>query len=378
MNVPSLDRSVVSCIIFLMVRLGFSQITIEPMTAATLCGSATLSVDYTVADSFGPGNIFSVELSDVSGSFAGASVIGSVVSTSSGTVQCDFPPGISAGSGVAIRIVATEPVAQSAPYTLPITTVVPANAGLSNVLMFCATGASVVLIDHVAGMPDTDGTWTAPDASAHDGIFDPSSDPAGCYTYMVTAPAPCSNDFSMHCITVAQAPDAGISSTDTVCVTDAPFSLLDRLDGSPQAGGTWASMGAPHSPVFFPTTDPPGCFSYTVAGIAPCPAATSVVCIVVDDCLTTAVQNDQEPASAFYFVAGWGGDRPVVRVPADLSARATIAMVDMAGRTVYDGKVSAIGLGSSITLDLTACSTGFYTITLHDRERSWSLRMWKE
>jgi hypothetical protein len=53
-----------------MALTGTSQIVVDPMDPIALCGSPTLNVSYEVMNPFDVGNVFNVELSDASGSFA--------------------------------------------------------------------------------------------------------------------------------------------------------------------------------------------------------------------------------------------------------------------------------------------------------------------
>ncbi|HQW07474.1 MAG TPA: T9SS type A sorting domain-containing protein [Flavobacteriales bacterium] len=265
-----------------MALTGTSQIVVDPMDPIALCGSPTLNVSYEVMNPFDVGNVFNVELSDASGSFAAPTLIGSIEAVSSGSVACTFPAGISAGSGIAIRIVATDPPETGATYILPITTVVPVNAGYDDAFTVCSTAGLMVLIDQVGGMPDLFGSWTDSNGVPHSGILDPAADPSGFYTYRVEGIAPCATDLSLHFITIVQGADAGTSTTATICSSDAPFLLSSLLGGSPQPGGTWTFNSVPHNPLFVPGADAPGCYGYTVTANAPCSSATTVVCVQVN------------------------------------------------------------------------------------------------
>ncbi len=378
MTTPLLHRSLVFINLLSSAILATAQITIEPMPPLVVCGSPTLEVEYTVNDPFGPGNVFTVELSDAVGSFDTPTSIGTVAATTSGAVPCTFPAGLTVGTGRAIRIVASDPSTIGVAYVLPITTVEPPNAGLDNFMSFCSSDQPVILIQHVGGMPDQGGYWTSPAGSAHSGIFVPDVDPAGCYTYTVMGFAPCASDVSTHCIVVSQAADAGISATDVVCSSDPAFLLRDRLGGEPQVGGAWAFGGAPHSPVFVPGVDPPGCYQYTVAGIAPCLDATSLLCIVVENCVPTGIEQVVEPGSSMHVVGGWNTDRPIISLPADVGQSAMLSIVDITGRTHASKKVHAFSRGSGIEWDVSALAHGVYSIQLVDDARSWVLRLWKE
>ena len=59
------------------------------------------------------------------------------------------------------------------------------DAGLDNSLIVCANDAPVDLFSILGGIPDPGGSWL-PLTMAGNGIFDPSVDPGGTYTYTVT------------------------------------------------------------------------------------------------------------------------------------------------------------------------------------------------
>lgn len=378
MTTPLLHRSLVLINLLSSAILATAQITIEPMPSIALCGSPTLEVEYTVNDPFNAGNVFTVELSDAVGSFDAPTSIGTVAATTSGTVSCTFPAGLTVGTGRAIRILASDPTTIGAAYLLPITTVQPPNAGLNNLMTFCSSDQPIILIQHVGGMPDQGGTWTSPAGSLHSGIFDPAVDLAGCYAYAVVGFAPCASDVSTHCIVVSQAADAGISATDTVCASDPPFLMLNSLGGVPQVGGAWAFGGAPHSPVFIPGVDPPGCYQYSVPGIAPCPDAISMLCIVVENCVPTGLDHIETTSGGMNVVGGWNTDRPIISIPADVGQGAMLSIIDITGRTHTSMNVQAIRRGAHVELDVSALAHGVFSIQLVDDARAWVLRLWKE
>ncbi|PQJ11714.1 hypothetical protein CJD36_007930 [Flavipsychrobacter stenotrophus] len=107
--------------------VGFRQIFMDTL----LCAGSSITVHDTVNYNFGAGNIFRVQLSDATGSFAAPVVIGSVTSSTFGAIPAIIPAGTAAGTGYRIRIVSTNPVTTSVDdnininivTTLPATTV---------------------------------------------------------------------------------------------------------------------------------------------------------------------------------------------------------------------------------------------------------------
>lgn len=61
----------------------------------------------------------------------------------------------------------------------------PCDAGTDGIVSVCYNDPAFPLIDHLGGDPCPDGTWTTPANPDGNGIFTPSSDAAGIYTYTV-------------------------------------------------------------------------------------------------------------------------------------------------------------------------------------------------
>lgn len=74
------------------------------------------SVNITTTDVFSAGNIYSVQLSDASGSFASPTTIGSLASTSNGPLDINYsiPSGTGSGTGYRIRVISSSPAIVSA------------------------------------------------------------------------------------------------------------------------------------------------------------------------------------------------------------------------------------------------------------------------
>ncbi len=77
-----------------------------------LCVEGTVDVPYTAEGTFNAGNIFTAELSDDAGSFASPVEIGSVNSTTSGTINATVPGGTLSGAAYRIRVVSSDPMVE--------------------------------------------------------------------------------------------------------------------------------------------------------------------------------------------------------------------------------------------------------------------------
>lgn len=84
-------------------------ITTSPVTA-TSCAGSTISVPYVAQGVFNPGNVFTAELSDGSGSFGAAISIGTLASATSGTISVILPDVTPTGASYRIRVISNNPV----------------------------------------------------------------------------------------------------------------------------------------------------------------------------------------------------------------------------------------------------------------------------
>lgn len=86
-----------------------------------LCLGGTTPVSYGTWGTFDAGNIFTAELSDISGSFASPTNIGTIAGTSPGSINCFIPGTVPAGSSYRLRLVATSPAKVSEPVDVAVT-----------------------------------------------------------------------------------------------------------------------------------------------------------------------------------------------------------------------------------------------------------------
>lgn len=109
---------------------------------SVFCGSDSFNVNYTYynPDLFQPGNVFTAQLSDASGSFATPLAIGSLASTNlTGVIKCSIPSSVSVGSGYRIRIEASNAhfISPDNGKNLLINNTVPVNISLGADVSIC-------------------------------------------------------------------------------------------------------------------------------------------------------------------------------------------------------------------------------------------------
>lgn len=155
-------------------------------------------------------------------------------------------------------------------------------AGNDASVSICSNNEPILLIQALGSDPCPGGTWTTPDGNAFSGVFNPATDAAGVYTYTVLVPfnPPSSATLNIH---VVSAPNAGTSTSLTLCATGSIVDLTAALGTTTDPSGTWMHEGVPSIGQFNPATMDPGVYTYTVAGTPPCANAMASVMIVVND-----------------------------------------------------------------------------------------------
>src|SRR5690554_456449 len=116
------------------------------------------------------------------------------------------------------------------------------------------------LIDYLGGTPDAGGIWV-PALASGTGVFNPSLDAFGVYTY--TFNDGCS-DTATVTVVMEDAPDPGLSNSIILCPGDtAAVDLFGYLGGTPDTGGVWVPALASGTGVFNPALDAFGVYTYT-------------------------------------------------------------------------------------------------------------------
>jgi len=261
--------------------LSTAQITLDPLPSTSLCANTSVDVMFQASGTFDPGNTFTVELSNATGSFAPPVEIGSISAIGSGTVSCTIPA--TAGTGFRLRVKSSSPVVVGDVSGIDLTISTP-NAGVSGVVTVCASGAPFSLFPVLGGAPDAGGTWVDLDATGGQigGVLNPGLLTSGTYVFSYTVDLSGCTDVAHVTVTVVQALDAGLNASLTVCSNDPPFQLWSQLGGTPDPGGSWMSPAGNPIPLSFdPAVDPAGVYSYVVVADPPCANATAALAITV-------------------------------------------------------------------------------------------------
>ena len=184
-----------------------------------------------------------------------------------------------------------------------------ANPGTNGSLAFCINDAPQNLFDSLEGTPDPGGIWS-PALASGNGVFDPTKDAPGEYTYTVQGVPPCGEASATVTVTVNPEAQPGTNGTLNLCENSSPENLFNSLGGTPDSGGTWTPALASGTGLFDPLKDSAGEYTYNVEGITPCGSATSTVTVNVtplpdagSDATLELCSND-DPQNLFDFLGG--------------------------------------------------------------------------
>ena len=268
-----------------------NTISTSAVSPSTYCSGTAVLVPFTITGTYNPGNIFTAQLSDASGSFSSPVNIGSLTQTSAGTISATIPSNTTAGAGYRIRVVSSNPAVTGTDNGSNLTVYSTFTAGAIN-----TTGETICY----NGDPGTIGSATAASggngtitynwqangvdiASSNSATYNP---PAGLtsttiytrWAHDVTCNASYTQSTGSWTVTVT--PNNTITltsanSTQTVCINTAIASITYTTTGATGATfsglptgvtGNWAS----NTVTINGTPSVSGTFNYTVITTGGC------------------------------------------------------------------------------------------------------------
>jgi hypothetical protein len=249
------------------------SITTGAISPTSYCAGTTVSVPYSITGTYNSGNVFTAQLSNATGNFTAPVSIGTLTSTTAGTISGTIPVGSSAGNGYRIRVVSNNPVitgtANGSNLTINAAPSAPTLGTITQPTCSTATG-SVVL----NGLPAT-GTWVltkTPGGTTSSGTGTSttiSGLATGTYTYKVTNSSGCISSNSANVLIntpITPAPTVG-TITQPTCSTATGSVVLNGLPS-----GSWKLTRSPGSIITTGTGTSttisnlsPGTYTYTVS-----------------------------------------------------------------------------------------------------------------
>ena len=191
-----------------------------------------------------------------------------------------FDPTIDPAGNYIYTVAGTSPCVNDT--SLVTVTIVPkANAGIGSERNLCSNQDPVDLFSYLSGSPQLGGTWS-PVLASGTGIFNPSVDLGGNYTYTVNGTTPCGNDQEVVTIIITQGPNAGVPGNTTLCLNSLPVNLFPLLGPLAELGGTWTPALNSGTDLFDPAIDLAGVYTYTLSGNQPCDNDSAAITVIVN------------------------------------------------------------------------------------------------
>jgi len=278
----------------------------QPYIDTVVCAGGTFNVAYTVfstGSAFQPDNVFTVQMSDATGSFAAPSVIGSAAGTTTGSVSCIVPAAAS-GTGYRIRILSSDPAFTSPADNLNINVLAGGiTASTASAKTPTCVGSTIYLHD-TATLSISSYTWAGPAGftSAVQNPTIPGAVAANAGTYTVTA--------------VHNGCAAGVATTTVVVNSVIPPTPADSSSGPVNCAGNAVYLFAKSdttAAVTYHWTGPSGFVStlqnptipisstgnsgtYTLTDtLAGCPSLPATLLVPVYSVTTTALKITSSP-----------------------------------------------------------------------------------
>jgi hypothetical protein len=285
---------------FTITSSAFSSITTSSIATTNYCAGAALNVTFTTNGSANAGNIFTAQLSNASGSFASPVSIGTLTSTTAGTIACVIPAGTASGTGYRIRVVSSNPAVTGSDNGTNLTIsaqVAAAGAPQSGSSAYCANLPIIFTVGSIANA--TTYTWsvnaggiiTNGQGTTQVTIVFPPGQPTIVATVSVFGSnANCTGTAGTANFTIFNSPNTPTANNATGCA-GTPISL----SGSP-AGGIFS--------VANPYTGPSTTYTYTVTTINGCNATSLPASITVNSLPTVTAGNVTGCAGSLISLSG--------------------------------------------------------------------------
>ncbi len=137
-------------------------IATSPLTTSTYCAGASFNVSYSFTGNLYAGNLFTAQLSDANGNFASPINIGTLSSTTNGTISVTIPISQPFGTNYRIRVVSSQPIYTGADNgnNITINTVPTLPGSINGNTTVCSGTANSYNINSVNGASSY--TWSLP------------------------------------------------------------------------------------------------------------------------------------------------------------------------------------------------------------------------
>jgi len=246
------------------------DLRILPQQQPAYCAGNCYSLPYTAIGTFNPGNTFTLEISDATGSFAsGGTTLGTFTSTASGTISFCIPAGFSAGSNYLLRVRSSSPAYSSIVRCTPITISAAPTVSVTGNATICSGGDTLLTASGASTY-----AWTPLTGLSSGTGASVTANPATTTTYSVigTNVAGCS-DTAVTTITVSSSSAPVITGNDSICAGSST-----TLTASGSGTFAWSSGGTAASETVSPAVTTT--YSVTVSDVNGCTGMDSVTVTV--------------------------------------------------------------------------------------------------
>ncbi|WP_432672037.1 gliding motility-associated C-terminal domain-containing protein [Flavobacterium sp. SM2513] len=330
--------------------------------AAISCLPASATVTVSIIESLDPGISSSVTFceSDTTTNLftilGGTPDLGGVWSPTLTSNTGVFDPSVDLAGVYTYTLIGTSPCPPVF-STVNVTVEPLLNAGIDNVVTFCENASPTDLFTVLGGNPETGGTWS-PALASGTGVFDPSIDLAGSYTYTITSTSSCPSAAATITVSIIESLDEGISGAVTFCENASAVDLFTILGGTPDLGGIWSPMLASGTGIFDPSTDLSGVYTYTLIGTSPCLPVFSTVNVTVEPLLDAGIDNavafcESASVTDLFTLLGGSPDEGGIWSPALVS-----------GTGVFDPSIDLAGSYTYTLTSTSSCPSDSATITV--------------
>ncbi len=205
-----------------------TTIDISSLGFSEICAGADVNISFTATGTFTAGNIFTLQLSNSSGSFASPISIGTLSGNTSGTINGLIPGNTAGGNNYRLRVVSSNPSFTGSSSGTFIVRALPVVSAPSQVCI----GSTITL------SPTSGGTWLSSDNTkatvTNSGVVTGIAEGSVTFTFTATVTG-CSNTTSP--VTVNSLPSASISYSGSPFCAEGTASVTR----TGQAGGTYSS-----------------------------------------------------------------------------------------------------------------------------------------
>lgn len=301
---------------FTITSSAFTSITTSSIAVTNYCAGSSLNVSFSTNGSANAGNVFTAQLSNSSGSFASPVNIGTLTSTSAGTITCALPSGTSTGTGYRIRVVSSNPVVTGSDNGANLTIsgqVGAAGNPQSAFTTYCANIPITITVGTITNA--TTYNWTVTNGGVINSgqgttqitVVYPSGQPTTSSTISVYGSnANCTGSTGSTTLTISTTPNTPTANAVSGCANTSI-----NLSGSPAAvpGSTTASYSVanpysgPSTTYTYTLTTPFGCNATSAPASITVNPLPNVTAVNVSGCAGTSIALSGTPAGGTFSAA---------------------------------------------------------------------------